>query len=202
MHDVKPYKVCASKRCIFVACGPTGPLAQKAATRGWGDLVTLNRGLQFFDRVKLAFFGTAGKINDTRGHWHKAGHLAVLFDDNDPHAYYQEELPRRRLLRLKTLTITREPKGLSQARADREAAMRDHIHDGNIIGRASAALYHLQRLGYRTVWLFGHDGGHARAPCLDLESTRRGYVKSRFCTEEMLRYLGLAYAFYPDKAPG
>ncbi len=186
-----------SDRCLFVACGPTGPLA--ARHRDWGDLVTLNRALEFFADVDLAFFGTGGKVRDTQGHWHKARRFGVLFPDSDPYAKWGRRLPRAGKLRLPLVEFPRESKGVKGG--DRLEVIRAHIRAGNLLGRSALALLNLQRLGYTRVWLFGHDGGHVRAGALGMEDSRRGYDKSRLCTEEALGVLGLRYAFYPDPPP-
>lgn len=187
-----------SERCLFVACGPTGP--QAGAHRDWGDLVTLNRAIELFSEVDLAFFGTGGKVRDTIGHWYKARHLGIVFPDSDPFAKWGRCLPEERKLRLPIMEVPREGKGIVK-RGSKEDVLRAHIQAGNLLGRAALCLANLKYLGYTSVWLFGHDGGHARCPTLQMSESRRGYDKSRFCTEEALRYLGLQYAFYPAEAP-
>ena len=180
---------------MFVACGPSAVAAREHLD--WGDLVTLNRALELFEHVDLALFGTGGKVRDTQQNWAGVDRFAILFDESDPDAYWAASLPPERLLPV-TLPppAAREPKG-----ANRAKVIHEHIQAGNILGRAGLGLFVLKQLGYTDVWLFGHDGGHERSPELQMSASQRSYDKSRFCTQEILRYLRLRGTFFPGPAP-
>lgn len=179
-----------ARRCLFVACGPTGPLA--AEHRDYGDLITINRALEFFDAVDVAFFGTPGKIVASAGHLGRARAYLPLFPLGGVNAYATDLLDPAKVLSPEPLPdFPREPRG-------GRTALRRHILAGNILGRSGPALYHLQQLGYREFWLFGHDGGHQRADRLAQGDSRRSYDKSRFCVETVVRLLRVKAAFWPD----
>lgn len=181
-------------RALFVANGPTSVEARNCL--GWGDLATLNRALQLFDAVDLAFFGTAGKVVDTRDHLHKAKALVPLFGEDEPLSDVAAGILRA-TGRLKEMPFVAD--GPREGKGGHEAACPGVIRAGGILGRAGKAIVQLRRLGYTRLWLFGHDGGHARCAELGLPESRRGYAKSRFCTIELLKYLRLDHRVWPDR---
>lgn len=176
-------------RAIFCASGATTLEAKKHLA--WGDLVTLNRALEFFDKAKIAFLGTRQKLIELHaaGALHKGELFIPLYDTKL--ASYEE-------LRPYSFLIPDVVQGQEQERGLR--GVEKAIRKGVVVGRGAAALVCLKKLGYTSVWLFGHDGGHTRLPGLGTVS-KRGYDKGRHCTAVMADHLGLSYAFYPAGPP-
>lgn len=188
------------RKCLFVACGPSAIAAKRH--RDWGALVTFNRAVELFDEVDIAFLGTVGKVHDTVGHHRRAKKLIPLF-----HAGHEGGREALQILE-DTGRVHYMPYISCEGREEKPRAgetwqdsRRRHIHQGHILGRAAVALVQLAILGYDSFWLFGHDGGHERAEALGMGEYKRGYDKSRFNVEELLKQRQIKHAFWPDAPP-
>lgn len=173
-----------TKRCLFAASGESTLLAREFLD--WGDLVTLNRALEFFEHVDVALVGTRRKLEELRGKFDRADLVVPLF----PEVEFDPDAVGHGRVWFPGVVQTKEPKGVK--------ALIKHIRAGYVVGRGAASLVCLQTLGYSQVWLFGHDGGRSRLPGLG-EVSQRGYDKGRRCTEMMANHLQLEYAFYPNR---
>lgn len=179
------------ERCLYVAGGPSSEFAKDFLR--YGHLVTLNWAIALFDHVDFACFGTGRKLEETVSE-HCAASQILLAGGLDLLDHPYSIGPGKRQFR--HYRPSTEPKG--------RAALANHIANGHIVGRGAIYLHVLKELGYRELWLFGHDGGGERAAAIEVRSgkaSKRGYDKGRFCTEETLKYLGLKGYFWPDRPP-
>lgn len=182
----------APKWATFVATGPSAPMSTGVRRRG--DLVTFNLAVSLFRTgVRLAFFGTPGKLFDARLRLGGVKRVVCLFSPE-----FVEPCSLDNYKGAVTYTRVNEVREHKDLSGQQAVALANDVWRGRQLGRVPLAFYYLHRAGYTDLWCFGVDGGPRRCEKFGLNPSQRGYNKSLYLSVLAALKYKLGMITWPD----